>query len=339
MSEIFTGLTIPILLSMFLAINMGASGTASSFSALHGARIIKWVFIPGIFGMMVLLGALIAGKEVSLTLGNGLLDQSHFTPLVTSIILLSISLSLLMANLFGIPQSTSQATVLSLAGAATVLEGISSNHPIFEIMISWLILPLVAFFIMLFISKWFIPFLKNIIDLKDYSQLKTHIGFKIILVVSSMYVAFSIGANNVANAAAPIASLTANKIGTDAIQNLLPIIILSVFVVAPCFSIGSYLLGHKVTEKTGMEIVTVDTFQATLIALIVATLVVLASVVKGIPTSLVQLNGAAFIALSITKNGFRNTFKNKTVLQFFVMWSVAPMIAYGLTYFLILLFV
>jgi phosphate/sulfate permease len=48
---------------------------------------------------MVLIGALIAGKEVSLTLGNGLLDQSYFTPLNTSIVLLSIGLSLLIANL------------------------------------------------------------------------------------------------------------------------------------------------------------------------------------------------------------------------------------------------
>ena len=112
MSELLNLLTIPFLLAMFLAINMGGSGTAPAFSAAYGADVIKRTMIPGLFGIMVLLGALIAGKEVSLTLGTGLLEQSFFTPLNTSIILLSIGLSLFIANVIGVPQSTSQASVL-----------------------------------------------------------------------------------------------------------------------------------------------------------------------------------------------------------------------------------
>ena len=96
-----------------LAINMGGSGTSPAFAAAYGANVIRRTVIPGLFGIMVLCGALIAGKEVSLTLGKGLLEQSFFTPATTSIILLSIGLSLLLANLIGVPQSTSQATVLS----------------------------------------------------------------------------------------------------------------------------------------------------------------------------------------------------------------------------------
>jgi len=127
MSELFNVLTIPFLLAMFLAINMGGSGTAPSFSAAYGANVIKQSLIPGLFGIMVLAGALIAGKEVSLTLGKGLLDQSYFTPFNASIILFSIGLSLLIANLLGVPQSTSQATVLSIAGAATALDGLNTD--------------------------------------------------------------------------------------------------------------------------------------------------------------------------------------------------------------------
>ncbi|MDP5043458.1 MAG: inorganic phosphate transporter, partial [Leeuwenhoekiella sp.] len=138
-----------------------------------------------------------------------------------------------------------------------------------------------------------------------------------------------------ANAAAPIASLTANEIGQEAIQNFLPIIILSVLIVAPCFAIGSSLLGHKATEKTGKGIVEVSPFYATIIAMLVASLLLTASVTKGIPTSLVQLNSAAFIALSISKNGFKETFKNKTVKRFFTVWSIAPIFAFILTYLLI----
>lgn len=337
MSQLLTGLTIPFLLAMFLAVNMGGSGTAPAFSAAYGANVLKRTLIPGLFGIMVLAGALIAGKEVSLTLGEGLLDQSYFTPVNTSIILLSISLSLLIANLIGVPQSTSQSTVLSIAGAAMALDGLNSRKLFYEIIPTWIILPIIAFFIMFGLLKWVFPLLKGKVFTDSYSRLKDHKGLKVILILSSLYVAFSIGANNVANAAAPIASLTANEIGHQAVQNFLPIIILSVLIVAPCFAIGSSLLGHKVTKKTGKGIVEVSPFYATIIALITASLLLLASIENGIPTSLVQLNGAAFIALSIHKNGVKNTFNNKTVKQFFTVWGIAPIFAFILTFVLITL--
>ncbi len=337
MSALLSHLTIPFLLAMFLAITMGGSGTAPSFSAAYGANVIKRTMIPGLFGVMVLLGALIAGKEVSLTLGVGLLEQSFFTPIVTSIILLSIALSLLFANLLGVPQSTSQSTVLSISGAALALDGLNTKKLWYEIIPTWFILPLISFALMWVLVHWVFPFIKSKVLTVDYGHLEGHKLLKFVLIGSSLYVAFSIGANNVANAVAPIASLTANELGPEGAQNFLPIIILSVLIVAPCFAIGSSLLGHQVTETTGKEIVTVTPFYATIIALIVASLLLLASLVKGIPTSLVQLNGAAFIALSISKNGWKATFSNKTVKLFFSVWAVAPVFAFLFTFGLIYL--
>ncbi|MBC6995495.1 inorganic phosphate transporter [Neolewinella lacunae] len=335
MSELFTNLTVPFLLAMFLAMNMGGSGTAPAFSAAYGANVLKRTLIPGLFGIMVLAGALIAGKEVSLTLGDGLLDHSYFTPLNTSIILFTIGVSILVANLMGVPQSTSQATVLSIAGAATALDGLNTRKLFYEVIPTWVILPIIAFLMMLSLSKWVFPLLKAKFFTDDYAHLSRHKGLKAILILSSLYVAFSIGANNVANAAAPIASLTANEIGQGSIKNFLPIIILSVLIVAPCFAIGSSLLGHKVTETTGKDIVEVSPFYATIIAVITATLLLVASVTKGIPTSLVQLNGVAFIALSVSKVGFKRTFGKNTVQRFFTIWAIAPVFAYVLTYVLI----
>lgn len=237
------------------------------------------------------------------------------------------------------PSSTSQSTVLAIAGAALALAGLNTHKLVYEIIPTWFILPLIAFAIMYLILKYAMPFVKSTAVNTAFHKLNQHKGLRALLILSSLYVAFSIGANNVANAAAPIASLTANEIGADDLANFLPIIILSVPIVAPCFAIGSSLMGHKVTESTGKGIVSVSPFQATLIAIIVATLLLLASMTKGIPTSLVQLNGAAFIALSISKNGWRETFSNKTVKRFFSVWAVAPLIAFLLSYLLIELMV
>ncbi|MCA6074757.1 inorganic phosphate transporter [Fulvivirga sedimenti] len=335
MSELYNFLTIPFLLAMFLALNMGASGTSPSFSAAYGANVIKRSMIPGLFGIMVLAGALLAGKEVTLTLGSGLIDQTFFTPVNTSIVLLAIGLSLLISNLLGVPQSTSQSTVLSIAGAATAVGGLNTHKLFYEIIPAWFILPVISFLLMLTLTKWIFPLIKSKVYSYDYSHMKSHAGFKLILILASCYVAFSIGANNVANAAAPISSLTINALGSESIQNFLPITILSVLIIAPCFGIGSSLLGHKVTESQGRNMVHVTPFNATVIAIIVASLLLIASVSKGIPTSLVQLNGAAFIALSISSNGWSPTFSNKTVKRFFLVWAIAPVFAFILTYILI----
>ncbi len=335
MSEVFHGMTIPFLLAMFVAINMGGSGTAPAFSAAYGANVIRKSAIPGLFGIMVLAGALIAGKEVSLTLGDGILDQPYFTPFNTSVILFSVGATLLVANLIGVPQSTSQSTVLAIAGAACALDDLNYHFLFYEIIPTWCILPVISFVLMLVLSKWVFPLFNQRVVAADYVHLGYHRALRVLLIFASLYVAFSIGANNVANAAAPIASLTINQAGLGAIEDLTPIIILSVLIVAPCFAIGSSLLGEKGTQATGKEIVEIGPLEATVIALIVGSLLLVASVTKGIPTSLVQLNGGAFIALSISRHGLKQTFSNATVKRFFVVWGIAPAGAFALTYLII----
>ena len=171
MSGLINELTIPFLLAMFLAITMGASGTSPAFSAAYGANVIKRTTIPGLFGIMVLLGALLVGKQVSLTLGKGLLEQSFFTPGVTSVVLLSIGLSVLIASLIGVPQSTSQSTVLAIAGAATVLDGLNTHKLFFEIIPTWVVLPIVSFVVMLVLSKWVFPAVKSTLFAVNFNEI------------------------------------------------------------------------------------------------------------------------------------------------------------------------
>ena len=117
---------IPFIIAIFLAINMGGSGTAPAFSAAYGADLIKKSLIPGLFGIMVFLGAIIAGKGTATTMGKGLLDPERMDFVIVSIVLFSVSISLLIANLAGIPQSTSQATVLALVAPAMYFDELNS---------------------------------------------------------------------------------------------------------------------------------------------------------------------------------------------------------------------
>lgn len=330
-SPLFSHLLIPFLVAMFLAVNMGGSGTAPAFSAAYGSNIIRKSLIPGLFGIMVFLGAILAGKGTATTVGKGLLAPEMMSFTVVSIILFSVAIALLIANLFGIPQSTSQTTVLSVTAAAIYFHAFNSDKLLLEIIPTWFILPIISFFLSLFIGKYIYKPIRK----KGYTISKNVNEspiLKYLVIIMSLYVAFSIGANNVANAAGPIASMTMNELNiVDVDKNFILIMILATLIIAPSFGIGSSLFGHKIVKKTAKEIVLFGRIEAVIIAFLSASLLLLASLTKGIPTSLVQLNVAAILGIGVAKLGFKNIFKKTEVNKFFVMWIISPIIAFGLS--------
>lgn len=130
--------------------------------------------------------------------------------------------------------------------------------------------------------------------------------WKALILIMSLYVAFSFGANNVANAAGPIASMTANELHLSVNDHFILIMIISTFIIAPNFAIGSSIFGAKIVENTGKEIVLFGKFEAAIIAFVSASLLLLASIKKGIPTSLVQHNVAAILGIGVAKLGAKN---------------------------------
>ncbi|MDO9512639.1 MAG: inorganic phosphate transporter [Bacteroidales bacterium] len=323
---------IPLLVGMFLAINMGGSGTAPAFSVAYGSNIIKKLAIPGLFGLFVFLGAILGGEKVALTLGKGLLPAEKITITVTTIILFSVSISLLIANLLGVPQSTSQSTVLSISGTAVYFESLNTHKLFFEIVPTWFILPLIGF-IITYIS---IKLLKKRIQVQNKlldKSLSKYSFRRLFLIATACYVAFSIGTNNVANATGPLVSMMTNELQIDpadtARYSLL--LIVATLVIAPCFGIGSSIFGYKVLKTNGKDITSFGPLEASVISLVTATLLLAASLVKGIPTSLVQLNSFAIMAVGVEKTGWKVMMNNNTVRKFWFIWIVAPMFAFSLS--------
>ena len=334
-SPLLGHLLIPFIIAMFLAINMGGSGTGPAFSAAYGANVIRKSLIPGLFGLMVFLGAIIAGKSTATTIGKEILAPEMMSFTLVSIILFSVSISLLIANLAGIPQSTSQSTVLAVVAPALYLNNLNTGKLFFEVIPAWFILPIISFFISYLLGKYmYRPMRKRGYTLSRAQNANMKPFWNGLILVMSLYVAFSIGSNNVANASGPIASMTANELNISVDKNFLLIMILSTLLVAPNFAIGSSIFGNKILNNTGKEIVLFGKFEAVIIAFVSASLLLFASLSKGIPTSLVQLNVAAILGIGVAKLGPKNIFKKTEVRKFFFMWLIAPLIAFGLSLFL-----
>ncbi|MCG8411267.1 MAG: inorganic phosphate transporter [Bacteroidales bacterium] len=323
---------IPFVIAMFLAINMGGSGTAPAFSAAYGANILKRSLIPGLFGIAVFIGAIIGGKETAKTIGEGLLKPQMMSFSVVSIILFSVSISLLIANILGIPQSTSQSTVMAVVAPALYFDSLNTHKLFYEILPTWLIMPTASLILSFLIGKYIYKPIRK----KGYTisrKINESYVLKGLIVLMSLYVAFSIGTNNVANAVGPIASLSLNELNISQ-THYIHILILATLIIAPCFGIGSSLFGHKIVKNTGKEIILFGKIEAVIIAFISASLLLTASCIKGIPTSLVQLNIASIIGIGVAKLGFKNIFRKTQVNKFFIMWIIAPVISFCLSLFL-----
>jgi sulfate permease len=332
----YTFLLLPFLLAMFLAINMGGSGIAPAFSAAYGTKIIKKAYIPGIFGIMVFLGAIIAGSETTRTMGNDILQSDKMSFTIVSIIMLSVSISLFVANISGIPQSTSQATVLSVFAIALFNGNYDPEKLLLEILPMWLILPIISFVLSFLLGKYiYKPIRRRGLTISRSNKVNQKPILNIIIIVMSLYVAFSIGANNVANAAGPIASMTANELNISLLDDFALLSLLGILIVAPCFSIGSSVFGSKILKNTGQEIILFGKFEAVIIAFVSGSLLLYASVAKGIPTSLVQLGVASILGIGVAKLGIKNIFRKTNVRKFFYMWIIAPCISFSLSLLLI----
>lgn len=329
-----SSLLIPLLMGIFLAINMGASGTAPSFSAAYGANLIRRSLIPLFFGIFVILGGVLAGQKVVLTLSGGLVPEKVMTQTMTTTVLFSISLALLIANLLKIPQSTSQATVLSIAGMATYLKVLNLHKLFVEIIPAWFILPIISLAITLVVGKIIYPPFKRRFWWR-FDKLASHPSLKLIVLLSCFYIAFAIGSNNVANTAGPIAAMLSNELKISPQDSRFSILmIMTTIMAAPWFGIGSSLLGHGVVQTTGKELTEFGPLGATLIALITASLLLYTSVFKGIPASLVQVNTFSIIGLGITKFGLKNTLAKTSVSKLVAVWVISPLIAFTLSYLL-----
>ncbi len=308
---------------VFFALNMGASGIAPAFAAAYGAKAIKRKGALILFGLFVVAGALVLGRNVSVTLGKSLLPNEILNFDTAFLIMVSAALSLFLANLLSIPQSTSQVTVGAIVGAGLYYSRLNTHTIFFKILPLWVLLPLLSYALTFFLYRIIYPPKHN--NLHLYEKLFAHEKkLKLTTLAVSCYVAFAIGSNNVANAVGPL--FGAGIIG----------VFLGLLLISPVFGIGAAVLGIGPLETAGREIVPLGIFSGTLVSFVTATLLIFASTI-GIPQSLVQLNLCSLFAVSSLKNGHKNTLGLYITKKTFFIWVITPLLSTGLSYLWLLL--
>lgn len=308
---------------VFFAMNMGASGIAPSFAPVYGSKLVRKKNALFLFGIFVMLGAVLTGRNVASTLGKGLLPSHMMGFDIVLVILTAATSSLFLANLLKIPQSTSQVTVGAFVGAGLYFKQLNLQTLFFKILPCWIILPLLSYMLTLFVYRKIYP--PDHDNLHIYQRLFTNEKkLKLSALIVSCYVAFAIGSNNVANAVGPLFGA--------GIVKILPGLLL----VSPFFPLGAWLMGRGPLETAGREVVPLGLFSSTLVSFVTATLLLFASFL-GIPQSLVQLNLASIFAISCLKDGHRCTWDSRIVQRTFIVWFITPVLSLAISFLLVFL--
>ncbi|MFH1784569.1 MAG: inorganic phosphate transporter [bacterium] len=304
------------------ALNMGGSNFAASFAAAYGGKVISKARAQVLFGVFVFLGALILGGPVAETLSSKIIPADAMNFNTVMIILVSATASLFASNLLHVPQSTSLVTVSSILGVG-IYYGNVQGKTLLYLVPFWILLPVTGYVLTYFLGRVVYPPRKS--NFWIYEKLVNHSRkLKAFVVIASCYNAFSVGANNVANAVGPVA-------GAGIINKTLGLAL-----VAPVFGAGGVVL-HGSLETTSKKVVPLGLLTATIILLVTGTLMIVASLF-GVPQSFVMIKVASVFAIGGLKNGHKLTFADPLTKKTYLTWVVTPVIALTVSFLLTQIF-
>ena len=305
--------------SVFWAMNMGASGLAVSFSPGIGAGLLRRTSATLLFSVFVLLGAVLLGERVAATLKGKVIPQELITTTTATFILGGAAFSLLLANRVGIPQSTSIIIVFSLVGAGLFFGRVSWSV-LGRLVFLWLLLSTLSYIVTYLLARRLYPPRDDNFALHEkLHRHRERLGAFTIL--TSCYGAFGIGTNNVANVVGPLAAA-----GVVA-----PLTGLILF--APLFGLGGWLLGGRVVDTVSHGVVPIGIISSSILSLVCATFLIVASLL-GAPAPYVQVTSMALLAVQSAKEELSHgsLLKRPISRRILAVWTLTPTLAASLTF-------
>jgi sulfate permease len=311
-------------LALFFAMNIGASGAAATMGVAYGSGAVTRRVGLILAAVGVFAGAYLGGGEVVKTLGAGIVPSDLLTVQLVVIILLSATMTLFMANLLGIPLSTSEVTVGAVVGVGVAYQSLFVSN-VLVIVSFWVIIPLIAFVMAWIGGRIIITLEKRDARWRGVGNGKWKKALMTAVIVMGVFEAFSAGMNNVANAVGPL-------VGAGLLSAESGIFWGGLFV-----SLGAIVLGGRVVETNGKKITNLTLLQGSYVSGTGGLLVTIASLF-GLPVPLTQVTTTAIMGLGVAKRGFMQSEK-RTVIKILKVWLVSPLISLVLSYTLVKLFI
>ncbi|MFB6072376.1 MAG: anion permease [Halobacterium sp.] len=287
----------------FVGFNIGGSSTGVAWGPAVGANITSKTTAAGVMTAFVLLGGWTVGRNVIDTLGGDIVAQSAFTTQSSVVVLVFIGLGMLVANIYGVPVSTSMTAVGAISGLGLATETLDRGV-LGGIVVWWFIAPIVGFWCGAVIGRYFYPYLNRAFAIQqsdgpllavDRSGVvptpelgpgttpREAVSTAVVFAIAC-YMSFSAGASNVANAVAPLVGG-----GLLSPEN-------GVILGTATIGLGAFTIARRTLESVGNGLTDLPLLAATIVMVVAATITTFASWL-GIPISLALATVMTIIGL------------------------------------------
>jgi PiT family inorganic phosphate transporter len=234
-------ITLTVLMGIAVGWSIGANDAANSLGTAVGSKVLtlrQAIILIAVFGF---LGAFLQGSYVVKTIGKGIvpMDQLEKTTAVYLALVAAFAACawVVLATYWKMPISTSHSIVGAMAGAGLAIGAPIRWKMLLDIFICWIFTPIGAAFLGYIFYRIFKNIFYRVIPRK---YLKATLAT--LIIISGCYVAYTWGANDVANATGVIvgAGILSPKI--------------SVILGGAAILLGIVTWGYKVIETIGLEI-------------------------------------------------------------------------------------
>ena len=288
-----TLLAIGIVAAIFVGFNIGGSSTGIAWGPPVGAGIVKKTTAAALMTFFVFLGGWTVGRNVMDTLSEGIITID-LTLSAGVAVLFFIGTGILIANIFGVPVPTSMTTVGAIAGLGLATDTLN-YATIAEIVSWWIVTPIIGFWVGGIIGRYIYPEVNRRVQIeksdgpllildRDGTVPKpafgpnttwSEIGSTAVVLVIGCYMAFSAGASNVPNAAAPL-------VGEAGLEANIAIVIATLAI-----GVGGFTIARRTMDSVGGELSDIPLLAALFVMVTASTITTLLSWI-GIPISLVM---------------------------------------------------
>jgi phosphate/sulfate permease len=296
-------LIIGLFVAAFVGFNIGGSSTGVAFGPAVGSRLVRKFTAAALFSAFAFLGAWTVGRNVIVTMSEGIVPATQFTPVAGVGVLFFTGLSLLVSNLYGVPASTSMTAVGAIVGLGLATDSLRAAL-MFTILSAWIVAPLIGLAIGAVIGRYVYPRLearmsftrlqRQLIQIdrtgglprlrfNENASLRDIVGSALVLAIAC-YMGFSAGASNAANAVAPLVGNRALTVDQG------------VLLAVAAISLGGFTIARRTLATVGDGITDLPILAALIVSTVGATIITVLSF-YGIPASLAVSTTCCIIGL------------------------------------------
>lgn len=290
---------------ILLGWGLGANDSANIFGTAVYTKVIKYGWAVGLTALFVMIGAIMDGERGIKTISEFALSRGIQTPAGAMVTMIGAASTVIVLTILKLPVSTSQALVGALIGAG-LFHGIVDFSSTYKFFGAWFLTPvggMAIAFVLYRLTKLLIePYLTEF----KYYELIVKGGY----LVAGIFGAYSLGANNVANAV----GIYTGGIGLLTPQSAVLIGGLSI-------AVGALTFAKPVMSTVGERIVPMSPV-AGFVVVLSGSLTVYVYAKIGIPVSSSQAVVGAIIGIGLT-TGIR-TINFRMLRNIFLGWFATP---------------